>query len=123
MRLGALGPPHGTTREAVRNRELEQARRAGWPELNRDDLVLHRYGIVPRLEVAAARRRSAAPASPQGGAPQRHDTIARMITQWLAHTPARSRGGSTLARRSRPTRTRRPTQLRAGSERLADAGT
>ena len=48
MRLGALGPPHdpGPTREQIRNRQVEEARRVGWPRLDREDLDFGRYGIV-----------------------------------------------------------------------------
>ena len=48
MKLGAFGPPHAQepAREAIRNRQLEEARRVGWPRLEREDLVPVRYGIV-----------------------------------------------------------------------------
>ena len=45
-----LGPPHASgpepNAEARRQRQIEQARRSGWPELDRADLVFHRFGVV-----------------------------------------------------------------------------
>jgi hypothetical protein len=47
-----LGPPHSAglderrSEELRRQRELENARRRGWPELDRDELAFGRYGIV-----------------------------------------------------------------------------
>ena len=48
LRLGAFGPPHdpGPTPQEIRNRQLEQARRAGWPQLDCHDVVHRRYGVV-----------------------------------------------------------------------------
>jgi hypothetical protein len=42
----ALGPPHSAGPELVRRRQLEHARRAGWPQLEHDDIVFRRFGLV-----------------------------------------------------------------------------
>jgi hypothetical protein len=46
--IGAIGPPHESepTAEAVRSRQLELARRYGWPQLDREELVFDGRGIV-----------------------------------------------------------------------------
>jgi hypothetical protein len=46
--VGTLGPPHGSepTREAIRDRQVEEARRFGWPQLDRADLIFDGRGIV-----------------------------------------------------------------------------
>ena len=51
MKLGPLGPPHVNEpiRDAIRNRQLEEARRVGWPRLEHEDLVPVRGGIVEHL--------------------------------------------------------------------------
>lgn len=42
-----VGPPHGDERtsDLRRQREIAEARRNGWPELNHDDLVFNRFFI------------------------------------------------------------------------------
>ena len=43
--FGTLGPPHTqkSWHEAIHNRQLEEARRAGWPQLEREELVFGRF--------------------------------------------------------------------------------
>jgi hypothetical protein len=47
-----IGPPHNAGleqyREAVNRRQLEEARRAGWPRLELEDLAFHRHWIEHR---------------------------------------------------------------------------
>jgi hypothetical protein len=48
VKIGTLGPPNAghDHLDAVRQRQLREARKAGWPELQREDLVDRRFGIV-----------------------------------------------------------------------------
>lgn len=50
MRGHTLGPPHASglapVQEAVRQRQLEHAQRAGWPRLELADLAFRRFGTI-----------------------------------------------------------------------------
>jgi hypothetical protein len=52
-----LGPPHdgglNDRHELRRRRDLETARREGWPRLERDDLTFMRYGVVEHRPTGA----------------------------------------------------------------------
>jgi hypothetical protein len=43
LNMGRIGPPHAsdpeTIREAIRERQLQEAQRLGWPQLDRADLT------------------------------------------------------------------------------------
>jgi hypothetical protein len=94
--LGTLGPPHShePTREAIRSRQLEQARRAGWPRLDRADLVYRPYGIVEH--------------APSGDLYRLHrgELVARCMSRQRP-TPSTSAASSSSSSVRRPGRRRR----------------
>jgi hypothetical protein len=50
MKIATIGPPHNSGTDNVRaaalQRQLEQARKAGWPQLERADLTFGPFGTI-----------------------------------------------------------------------------